>query len=68
MRRSSALHVGLDVHANSIDVTVAEADAAREVRHLGSVGINADRHRHPKETMHTSFTRPKRTSSILVRA
>jgi len=38
MRKSSALHVGLDVHANSIDVTVAEADAAREVRHVGSVG------------------------------
>jgi hypothetical protein len=38
MRKSSALHVGLDVHANSIDVTVAEAGADREVRHVGSVG------------------------------
>lgn len=38
MRKSSALHAGLDVHANSIDVTVAEADAGREVRHVGSVG------------------------------
>lgn len=38
MRKSSVLHVGLDVHANSIDVTVAEAEAGREVRHVGSVG------------------------------
>jgi len=67
MRRSSALHVGLDVHANSIDVTVAEADAAREVRHLGSVGINADIAT-PRRPCTRRSLDPKRTSSILVRA
>ena len=38
MRKSSALHIGLDVHANSIDVTAAETGAGREVRHVGSIG------------------------------
>ena len=41
MRKSNALHVGLDVHANSIDVTVAEAGSGGEVRHVGQpVGIS----------------------------
>lgn len=37
MRKSSALHVGLDAHANSI-VTVAEAGSGGEVRHVGTTG------------------------------
>ena len=34
----ASTYVGLDVHKDSIDVTIAEAGAAGEVRHFGTIG------------------------------
>lgn len=38
MTKASTTYVGLDVHKDSIDVTLAEAGAAGEVRHFGAIG------------------------------
>lgn len=37
MEKASTI-VGLDVHEESIDLTIAEAGAAGEVRHFGTIG------------------------------
>jgi transposase len=38
MEKASTTYVGLDVHMESIDVTIAEEGAAGEVRHFGTIG------------------------------
>jgi transposase len=38
MEKASTTYVGLDVHKESIDVTIAEEGAAGEVRHFVTVG------------------------------
>ena len=37
MHKSSTQYLGLDVHTDSINITVADAPREAEVRHLGSV-------------------------------
>lgn len=38
MTKSNAIYVGMDVHKESIDIALAEAEARREVRHYGTIG------------------------------
>lgn len=60
----ASTYVGLDVHKDSIDVTLAEAGAAGEVRHFGTIGGDLEaiahllrRLRRKGRTLH-SCTRP----------
>ncbi len=38
MTKSSAIFVEMDVHKDSIDIALAQADARGEVRHYGTIG------------------------------
>ncbi len=42
MKNSSTAFVGLDVHKNSIDIAIAEADLTGKIRLYGTVGGDLD--------------------------
>lgn len=42
MTKSSNLHVGMDVHQETIDIALADGEGRQEIRHFGTFGGDLD--------------------------